>query len=100
MNIACQRAQIADIPDMGFPVQDRLVEVGNAPALGDVELEQVGEFLGGLPGHGVSPGTERDEQVGILIEGHIAVHHGAKADRANGHERGVVLLDTSLQSLR
>ena len=45
MDIACQRGQIADILDMGFLVQYRLIEVCNAPALGNVELEQIREFL-------------------------------------------------------
>ena len=92
MDIAGQRGQIADILDVGFLVQDRLVEVGNAPALGNVELEQIGEFLCRLPGHGVAPGAKRDEQISVLIEGQVAVHHAAEADGANGLERGVVLL--------
>ena len=92
MDIACQRGQIADILDMGFLVQYRLIEVGNAPTLGNVELEQIGELLCCLSGDGVSPGAKRDEQISILIECQIAVHHGAEADGANGLERGVVLL--------
>jgi hypothetical protein len=43
--IACQRGLMADILDMGFLVQYRLIEVCNAPTLGDIELEQVSELL-------------------------------------------------------
>ncbi len=39
MDIARQRGQIADILDMGFLVQYRLIKVGNAPALGNVEMK-------------------------------------------------------------
>ena len=61
VDVTCQRGQVADIFDMRFPVQDRLVEMGNTPALGNVELEQVCEFLGCLSGHSIAPGTEWDE---------------------------------------
>ncbi len=71
----------------------------NAPALGDVELEQIGEFLCRLSGHGVAPGAKRDEQVAVLVECHVAVHHGAEADGANGLERGVVLLKNLVAEL-
>ena len=39
MHIACQRGQISDILDMGFLVQDGLIEVRDAPAMGNVKLE-------------------------------------------------------------
>ena len=99
MDIACQRGQIADILDMGFLVQYRLIEVGNAPTLGNVELEQFCEFLCCLSGYGVAPCTKRDEQISILIECHIAVHHAAEADGANGLERGVVFLKNLVAEL-
>jgi hypothetical protein len=46
---------------VGFLVQDRLPEVRNAPALGNVELEEFGELRSGLAGDGVAPGAEGDE---------------------------------------
>ena len=92
MDITCQRGQEADLPDVGFLVQYRLVEVGDAPTLGDIELKQVSQFILCLTGHGVSPGAKRDEQIAVLIERHIAVHHGAEADDAYGLEAEAVLL--------
>ena len=92
MDIAGQRGQVADGADMGLFVQDRLIKVRNAPTLGNVELEQSGELLCRLSGDGVAPGAKRDEQVAVLVECHVAVHHGAEADGAQGLERGVVLL--------
>src|SRR5690349_5106744 len=81
---------MANILDMGFFVQYGLVEMGNAPTLGNVELEQIREFLCCLCGDRVSPCTKRDEQISVGIEWHIAVHHSAETDRANGQDRGVV----------
>ena len=83
---------MADILDMRFLVQYGLVEVGNAPALGNAELKQVREFLRGLPGHGVAPGAEGREQMVVLVEREVAVHHPTEADGANGLERDAVLL--------
>src|SRR4051812_28087259 len=90
---------MADILDMGFLVQYRLVEMGNAPTLGNIELEQLREFLGCLSGDRVSPCPKRDEQISVGIECHIAVHHGAETDRANGLDRGVVLLGNLVAEL-
>ena len=92
VDIAGQGGQIADLVDMGFLVQDGLMEVGNAPALRNIELEQFGQFCGGLAGDGVAPGPKRGKEVSGLIEGHIAVHHAAETDRADGLEGGVVVL--------
>src|SRR5436305_129603 len=91
MDIACKRGEMADILDMRFLVQYRLVEMGNAPALGNIELEQIRELVCCLGSDRVSPCAKRDEQISVRIEGQIAVHHGAEADRANARDRGVVL---------
>src|SRR5919198_4709214 len=99
MDIACQRGEMADILDMGFLVQYRLVEMGNAPTLGNVELEQIRELLCCLCGDRVSPCTKRDEQVSVRIECHIAVHHGAEADGTDGLERDVVPLQNFVAEL-
>src|SRR5215216_1481016 len=92
MDIACKCGDMADILDMGFLVQGRLIEMRNAPTLGNVELEQFRELLCGLCSDRVSPCAKWDEQIAIHIECHIAVHHGAETDSANGLDRGVVLL--------
>src|SRR5215216_2465729 len=99
MDTACQRSQMAYICEVRFLVQDRLIEVCSAPTLWNVELEQIREFLCCLSGHSVSPCTERDEQISILIECYIAVHHGTETDGANGLERDVVLLQNLVPKL-
>jgi hypothetical protein len=45
-----------------------LIEVGDAPAKGNVELEQVGESSGSLRRRRVSPSTKWHEQLSIFIE--------------------------------
>ena len=61
MNIAGQRGQMADISHVEFLVQYRLIKVCNAPALRNVELEQIRKFLGCQSGHGITPCTKWDE---------------------------------------
>ncbi len=77
---------------MGFLVQYRLIEVSDAPTVGDVKLEQLSEFLCCLRGRGVSPRTKRDEEISVLFECHVTVHHGAKADGTYSPQRDVVIL--------
>ena len=47
---------------MVFAVQDSLVQMGNAPALGNIEMEGFRQRLGGLTGNVISPCTEGNEQ--------------------------------------
>src|ERR1700722_3062330 len=81
---------------MGFLVQYRLIEVSDAPTMGDIKLEQLSELLCCLRGRGVSPRTKRDKEISVLIECHVTVHHGAKADGANRPQRDTVILQNLL----
>ncbi|CCY84210.1 unknown [Clostridium sp. CAG:149] len=62
---------------MLFPIQHGLIQMGDAPSLGNVVGKELRQLLCRLPGHGISPGPEGHEKVSVLPEGHIAVHHGA-----------------------
>lgn len=73
MDIARQGGEEADTGDVLLPVQNGLIEVRYTPALGDVELEQLGQLLRRLLGVGVAPSAEGDQQLSRLIKGHIAV---------------------------
>src|SRR5271169_1939490 len=84
---------------MRFLVQYRLIEVSDAPTMGNVKLEQFSEFLCCLGGRGVSPRTKRDQEISVLIECHITVHHGAEADGTNSPQRNVVILQNLLAQL-
>ena len=80
VDIAGQGGEIGDLGDMLLLVQDGLVQVGDAPAQGNVVNEQLREGRCGLTGIGVAPGAEGDHEVAFLVERHVAVHHGADAD--------------------
>ena len=61
---------------------DGPVQVGNAPPLGDVKAEQLGQLGRCLLGDGVAPGAELAELVALLVQGQVAVHHGGEAQGA------------------
>ena len=61
-------------------LENALIEMGNAPAQRDVVVEELGELGGSLTGIGVTLGAERYEDLLLLVECHIAVHHGGEAD--------------------
>ena len=77
---------------MLFPVQDRLVKMGDAPSLGDVVLEQLGELFGSFSRDIVSPGAERHQEIVILVKCHISVHHPADSQRFQAGQCDAVAL--------
>ena len=92
MQIARERREIVDPAHMLLTVQDRLVEVGDAPALWDVEIEERRQLFGGLAGDRVAPGAERGELIALAVKGKIAVHHRGNADRADCRKLEIILL--------
>ena len=80
VDIAAEGGQTGNLVDVAFLIEDRLVQVGNAPALGDVEPEQFGQFAGCGSGDGITPGAERCQLVAFLVEDQVAVHHTGNAD--------------------
>ena len=74
---------MGDLGDMFFPVQHRLIQVRDAPALRDVEAEQGCQFRSRRAGDGVLPSAERRQKVPVFVEGQIAVHHGGDAHSTN-----------------
>ena len=79
VHIALQRGQIADILYMLLLIQNRLVQMGDAPSLGNIEFKQLCQLYRSLLRNGISPGTEGHHQLSRLIKGHVAMHHGAEA---------------------
>ena len=65
--------------DVFLLIEYGLIQVRNAPAQRNVEIEKLGELRSSLGGVGVSPGPERHKQLIILVEGEVAVHHSAYA---------------------
>ena len=81
-----------DAHDVGLARADRLVEVGDGPAKGDVDAEELGQLGRGLGGVGVAPGAELGELAPFRVEGQVAVHHPGDADGAVGGRREPVLV--------
>ena len=61
--------------------------MGHAPALGNVEVEPLGQRIGCGAGGGVAPGAERRQLVAVLVKGQVAVHHGRNAQGAHRGQR-------------
>ena len=76
MNIAGQRGQVFNVLYMFVILQDALVEMRDAPAQGDVVVEELAQFGSSLARIGVAPSAEGHQNLLLLVEGHIAVHHG------------------------
>ena len=83
VDIARQSSDMGDLRNMLLTVQNRLIQVGNAPALGDIEAKEGRQFLRCLSGNSVLPGSERNQQIPVLVKSQIAVHHGGNAHSLN-----------------
>ena len=79
VDVSGQGGKERHVLHMLLPVQDGLIEVGDAPSLGNVEIEFLQQLPAGLPGHGIAPGPEGHQQLTRRVKGHIAVHHTRKA---------------------
>ena len=88
--IPLQCDQVINLRHMRLFLQNRLVQMGDAPSLRDMVLEQLRQLFRSLLRHGISPGTERHQDFSCLIESHIAVHHGGNANGADGRKRHTV----------
>ena len=80
-------------------VENALVEMGDAPAERDVVVEELGEFSSSLSGIGVTPSAEGNHDFVLLVESHIAVHHGRDADASQNLEFRIVLLEHILAEI-
>ena len=49
-------------------------------------VEERGQLGAGIAGDVVAPGPERDQQVALSVEDHVAVHHPAEAHGSHGRE--------------
>ena len=89
---AGQRRQAGDARRVLLGVEDRLVQVRDRPAQGDVEAEEAGQFVRRASCVGVAPRAERREQVVVGVEREVAMHHRGDADRAVGRGGDVVAI--------
>jgi len=70
---------------MALTIENRLIEVRDAPTKRNVKVEEFRKLLCCLSRIGVAPSTERNEDLVVCTKRHIPVHHGADA---NGGETG------------
>ena len=76
VHVTGERGQEGDVTHVFLVVEDGLVEVRDAPAQGDVIDKELREFGSGLRGIGVAPCAEGHQDLTLVVEGHVAVHHG------------------------
>ena len=91
MDEALQRGHMIQLPDMLLTVQHRLIQVGGSPAQRHMEVQHLGELLGSGAGASVPPSAEGGQQGALLIEGEVAVHHGADARAREAMQGNAVL---------
>ena len=92
MDIACKGRYFLGFGNIFLFVKHRLIEMCAAPALGNVEIKQLGKLCRSLFGGGVSPCPERCEECAAFIKCHDTVHHGGNAHCAIGLGANAVLL--------
>ena len=91
MDVTSQRGQELNVFYMGLFVEDGLIQVGDAPTKGNIEIEELGELGRSLAGVGVAPGAERHEDIAVGAERHITMHHGTDADGCEVFDLNAVL---------
>ena len=90
VKVPCQRGQKDDAVHMVLAVEHRLIQVGDAPTLGDVILQKFGQPVGGRAGDSVAPGAEGGQLTAPGVKGQVAVHHAGDAHRPHSGKRHAV----------
>lgn len=75
MNEARQCGDVGNFFNVCFSVQHRLIQMGNAPTLWDIEAKDLREFCRCLRSHCVLPCAKWHQQIPVLVEGQIPMHH-------------------------
>jgi hypothetical protein len=92
MYIACEGGEVLDVLHVFIILEDALIQMADTPAEGDVVVEELGELGSGLTGIGITPSAEGYEDLLLLVESHIAVHHSGETNGGEGLDFTVVLL--------
>ena len=96
VHIAGKRGEVFDVGHVLLVVEDGLVEMADAPTQRDVVVEELRQFSGCLAGVGVAPSAEGHENLGLVVESHIAVHHRTETDGGKGFYLAVILVENVL----
>ena len=86
---------------MFLTIQNGLVQMGNAPALRNIEGKFLRQLICRFTCDIVPPGAEGRQLLAVLVKGQVAVHHGTDADGTNlrqGHM--IATLDIRCQLLK
>ena len=75
---------------MLLAVENRLIQMCDAPSLGNVILKKFCQSLRCRPCRRIPPGAERYKKFPVLIKCHISMHHRAEPDRADACQRCVI----------
>ena len=112
MDIARQRCEKGQLAQMRLPIEKRLIEMRDAPPLGNVEAERLGQLRRRRAGHRIAPCAEGHQQLAGPVKGQIAVHHCRDPDAAHcckglpvfclhiGGQRGVGVLQAGMHGLQ
>ena len=92
MDISGQGGQELNVLHVFLIVEDGFIKVADAPAQGNVVVEQFAQFGCGLACIGVAPCAEWDEYV-VALECHIAVHHCTDSDGSQGFDFDLILFE-------
>ena len=90
VHIACECCEEIERLYMFLPVQKSLIEMCDAPALRNVELQLIREDGCRRACHIVPPCAEFCELLALPIKGEISVHHCADANRADLFDRHMI----------
>ena len=91
VDISCQRGQIFDVLHVRLVVKYALIQVRDAPAQGDVIVEQLRQFCRCLARVRVTPRAERHQNLLVGIECHVAMHHSRETDTCQLFYLAVIL---------
>ena len=83
MDIARQRRKEGQLAQMTLLIEKRLIKMRDAPPLGNVEAERLGQLGRCRAGHRIAPCAEGYQQFADPIKGQIAVHHCRDPDAAH-----------------
>ena len=98
VDISGESGDMCDPADVLLAVQNGLIQMCDAPPLGDVEAEECGQLSCRCLGGGVAPRAEGHKEVIVGIKREIAVHHARDADRTKGGQiKTVTRADILLQ---
>ena len=95
MDISCEGCEELDVLHMLLVVEDALIQMTDTPTERDIVVEELTKFCGSLCRIGVTPCTERNQNLLRLIKCHISMHHSRKSNTRQGLYLTAILVKDS-----